>query len=224
MARTVGKVGRKESEPFREHAVTRRRSQEGEAAHLRRSPKCESGETRDAAGPSPGDIDAPFHPPHTRAHVLQEIRDSLRDLYLNDPRPWLVGFSGGKDSTLVAALIFETVLALPPEQRTKPTAVLSTGTRVEPKRSGDSPPHFTSNACGQIPAVVERIEATLEAMRACSEAHALQIEVNLLKPTHEQSFWVNMLGRGYPPQRMKIELAAEQVVGSHAKGRRMLPR
>ena len=26
-----------------------------------------------------------------------DIKDSLRSLYLDDPRPWLVGFSGGKD-------------------------------------------------------------------------------------------------------------------------------
>jgi hypothetical protein len=29
-----------------------------------------------------------------------DIRDSLRNLYLEDPRPWLVGFSGGKDSAI----------------------------------------------------------------------------------------------------------------------------
>jgi len=39
--------------------------------------------------------------------VFTEIKDSLRDLYLSDPRPWLVGFSGGKDSTMVAGLIFD---------------------------------------------------------------------------------------------------------------------
>jgi 3'-phosphoadenosine 5'-phosphosulfate sulfotransferase (PAPS reductase)/FAD synthetase len=40
------------------------------------------------------------------------ITENLRTLYLNDSRPWLVGFSGGKDSTLVAALVFETVLSI----------------------------------------------------------------------------------------------------------------
>ena len=30
--------------------------------------------------------------------MFQEIKDSLRQLYLEDPRPWLVGFRGGKDS------------------------------------------------------------------------------------------------------------------------------
>ena len=47
------------------------------------------------------------------------ILENLTRLYLEDPRPWLVGFSGGKDSTMVASLIFETILSVPPEERTK---------------------------------------------------------------------------------------------------------
>ena len=44
------------------------------------------------------------------------IRDSIRTLYLADPRPWLVGFSGGKDSTMVASLIVEVVADIHAEQ------------------------------------------------------------------------------------------------------------
>jgi len=128
--------------------------------------------------------------------VYQEIRNSLRQLYLNDPRPWLVGFSGGKDSTLVAALVFDAVMSIPPEQRTKPITVLCTDTRVE------------------IPAIAEGVESALDRMRRCSQQHNLNIEAHLLKPTPEQSFWVNIIGRGYPPpnrifrwctQRLKID-------------------
>lgn len=35
------------------------------------------------------------------ASVYQDIKNNLRELYLEDTRPWLVGFSGGKDSTLL---------------------------------------------------------------------------------------------------------------------------
>jgi DNA sulfur modification protein DndC len=128
--------------------------------------------------------------------AYQEIKESLRQLYLDDPRPWLVGFSGAKDSTMVASLVFDAVLSVPPEQRKKPVAILCTDTRVE------------------IPAVAEGVESMLERMRRCSQQHNLNIEVQLLKPPPEQSFWVNIVGRGYPPpnrvfrwcaQRLKID-------------------
>lgn len=133
-----------------------------------------------------------FQPSSTYRGIIE----SLRELYLADPRPWLVGFSGGKDSTLVAALVFEAVLAIPPARRTKEIHVVCTDTRVE------------------IPAVVEAIETTLARMRKCAAEHNLKLEVHLLRPPAEQSFWVNIIGRGYPPpnrtfrwctQRLKID-------------------
>jgi len=124
------------------------------------------------------------------------IREGLKDLYVSDQRPWIVGFSGGKDSTMVASLIYEAVSGIPQEQRTKPIAILCSDTRVE------------------IPAIVEMIEGTLVRMRQHSNDNQLNIEVHLLKPPAEQSFWVNIIGRGYPPpnrtfrwctQRLKID-------------------
>jgi len=61
--------------------------------------------------------------------VFRDIRDSLRKLYLEDSRPWLVGFSGGKDSTMLASLVFEVVLSISAEQRTKPVSLVCTDTR-----------------------------------------------------------------------------------------------
>jgi DNA sulfur modification protein DndC len=127
---------------------------------------------------------------------FKEIVEELRALYLLDSRPWLVGFSGGKDSTLVGALVFETVMSIPEERRTKEIHVVCTDTRVE------------------IPAIVEMVETTLARMRKFAQEHSLNIEVHLLRPPAEQSFWVNILGRGYPPpnrvfrwctQRLKID-------------------
>ena len=46
--------------------------------------------------------------------AYRDIKDSLRQLYLDDPRPWLVGFSGGKDSTVTLQLIWQALSRLPP--------------------------------------------------------------------------------------------------------------
>jgi DNA sulfur modification protein DndC len=126
----------------------------------------------------------------------QPIKDSLRTLYLDDPRPWLIGFSGGKDSTLVASLIVEVVANIPAEKRRKPINLLCTDTRVE------------------IPAVAETIEGALARIQKFSRDNDLHIDCHLLRPPAEQSFWVNIIGRGYPPpnrsfrwctQRLKID-------------------
>ncbi len=128
--------------------------------------------------------------------VYQDIKTNLRALYLEDHRPWLVGFSGGKDSTMLASLLFDAIVSVSPEQRKKPVAVLCTDTRVE------------------IPAIVEMVESALAGMNKFSKQNHLNVEVRLLKPPPEQSFWVNIIGRGYPPprrnfrwctQRMKID-------------------
>jgi DNA sulfur modification protein DndC len=134
--------------------------------------------------------------------MFGDIRNRLRQLYLEDPRPWLVGFSGGKDSTLLAALIFEVVASIPQEERLKSVSVLCTDTRVE------------------IPAIAEMVEGTLAKMQHWSEANELRIDTHLLSPPPEQSFWVNIIGRGYPPpnrffrwctQRLKIDPVSEWV-------------
>jgi DNA sulfur modification protein DndC len=128
--------------------------------------------------------------------AYKDIINTLTQLYVEDDRPWLVGFSGGKDSTMLASLIFDAVLSVPDAQRKKPISMLCTDTRVE------------------IPAISEIVEGTLLKMQKFSQQNNLNIEVNLLKPPPEQSFWVNIIGRGYPPpnrvfrwctQRLKID-------------------
>ena len=97
------------------------------------------------------------------ATAYQDIKKSLRQLYLEDNRPWLVGFSGGKDSTMLASLVFDAVLSLPLAERTKPISFVCTDTRVE------------------IPAIVEMVEGTLRQMQRCSQQNDLNIEVDVLE-------------------------------------------
>jgi DNA sulfur modification protein DndC len=50
--------------------------------------------------------------------AIGAIRADLRDEYLQPHGfPWIVGFSGGKDSTLVAHLVFDLLLSLAPDDR-----------------------------------------------------------------------------------------------------------
>ncbi len=117
---------------------------------------------------------------------LKRIRRELRDEYLQPhSKPWIVGFSGGKDSTLLAHLIVECILSVSPDERRRRVYVCSNDTLVES-------PVFQS--------FVNKVLA-----RMAEGLAALDISVEVVKttPLPEESFWVNLLGRGYPaPKRM----------------------
>lgn len=127
--------------------------------------------------------------------MFHEIKDSLRRLYLEDSRPWLVGFSGGKDSTMLAALIFDAAISVPADLRQKPVSVVCAGTRVE------------------IPAIAEMVGGTLDGIRRASDQYGLNIEANLLKPILEQSFWVSIVGGGYPQVKATITAVSATLLG-----------
>ena len=52
---------------------------------------------------------------------LAEIYDEIKNLYQSDDRPWILGFSGGKDSTCMAQLVWNAIVQLPEEKRNKKT-------------------------------------------------------------------------------------------------------
>ena len=65
------------------------------------------------------------------AATLDELTRQAQQLYLADDVPWVVGYSGGKDSTAVLQVIWLALAGLPVEQRRKPVHVISTDTLVE---------------------------------------------------------------------------------------------
>lgn len=131
------------------------------------------------------------------------IRAELLDEYLADhDKPWIVGFSGGKDSTLVAHLVFDTLLSLPPARRTREVHIIANDTLVE------------------SPLVVGHIHAVQGEMRAAAAAFSLPVKVSTTSPGLEHTFWVNLIGEGYPApnrtfrwctDRMKIQPTSEYI-------------
>ena len=55
----------------------------------------------------------------------------MRDLYLGYKIPWVIGYSGGKDSTLMLQLIWRALAELPREQLLYPVYVVGNDTLVE---------------------------------------------------------------------------------------------
>jgi len=95
--------------------------------------------------------------------------------------PWVVGLSGGKDSTALTMLLLETMEMLPPPVRNrKKVFVTCVNTLVE------------------APPVIDHVHAFIAELRNYVRDRDLQVEVVELLPDVEQTFWVNLIGRGYP--------------------------
>lgn len=113
------------------------------------------------------------------------IEDCI-DLYLSDDKPWVIGYSGGKDSTAILQLVWMSLLRMNPKQRTKDVHVISTDTLVE------------------NPIVAQWVSHSLDVMRQSAKEQNLPITPHHLTPSVEDSFWVNLIGRGYPAPRHKF--------------------
>lgn len=139
---------------------------------------------------------------------LSEIIDEIKTLYLSDQRPWIIGFSGGKDSTTILSLIYSALLTLTEEQLSKHVYVVSSDTLVE------------------TPVVVDMILSVLETINSQASVDNLPMSAHSVKPLPDQTFWVNLLGRGYPAptqsfrwctERMKIDPVSEFIIDKVAK-------
>lgn len=129
---------------------------------------------------------------------LKGVEQMIQRVYLADARPWIIGFSGGKDSTAVLQLIWNSLQKLPKEKLTKRIHVITSDTLVEnPLMEG----HSTE---------------ALRRMNERAQAQGFPLVAQHVYPKNDQTFWVNMIGRGYPApynkfrwctDRMKIEPA-----------------
>ncbi|MFD0435282.1 DNA phosphorothioation system sulfurtransferase DndC [Streptomyces chartreusis] len=125
--------------------------------------------------------------------IVTELTEEIRELYTADQVPWVIGYSGGKDSTAVLQLVWMALADLPAEQRTKAVHVISTDTLVE------------------NPVVAAWVSASLGTMQDAAQAQSLPIEPHRLTPEIKDTFWVNLIGRGYPAPRPKFRWCTERL-------------
>lgn len=126
------------------------------------------------------------------ASVLR-LAGEVADLYLSDSIPWVVGYSGGKDSTATLQLVWMALERIPPEQRSKPVHVISTDTLVE------------------NPIVSAWVGRSLGRMNDAARRAGLPITSHQLTPAVRDTFWVNLIGRGYPAPRPKFRWCTERL-------------
>jgi len=125
--------------------------------------------------------------------TINDLLQEIRELYSSDDVPWIVGYSGGKDSTATLQLVWLAISQLSETERKKPVHVISTDTLVE------------------NPVVATWVTHSLEKMRLAASDQALPIVPHRLTPELNDSFWVNLIGRGYPAPRPKFRWCTERL-------------
>ena len=117
---------------------------------------------------------------------INELIERTQQLYLEDQIPWVIGYSGGKDSTAIVQLVWTAISELPDDKRQKPVHIISTDTLVE------------------NPVVALWVEQSLIAMQQAITKSGMPFHAHRLTPAVQDRFWVNLIGRGYPTPRPKF--------------------
>lgn len=108
------------------------------------------------------------------------IKKEMELVYLHDRRPWMIGYSGGKDSTLLCQLVFEMLEGLPEKKRWKPVYIVTSDTMVE------------------NPIVKAYMHKMSKAINNASAAKNLNVQAHIIYPEIRQTFWSLVIGLGYP--------------------------
>src|SRR6476646_9290800 len=122
-------------------------------------------------------------PPRTVEELVENIEKlnkEIQELYCQDEIPIVVGWSGGKDSTTVLQLIWNAIKQLPEEKRTKTIHVITNDTLVE------------------NPIVSAWVRNSLEKMKLAAQEQGMPVETHLTHPKIQDTFWVCLIGKGYP--------------------------
>lgn len=113
--------------------------------------------------------------------TLQYIESEIIDQYVSDEstRPWIIGFSGGKDSTMLLQMVWYAIKKIPKELLNRRIYIVCNDTLVE------------------NPKVVDFIRHTLALIRKAAEDQHLPITVHETVPILNETFWFNVIGKGY---------------------------
>ncbi len=123
--------------------------------------------------------------------IVKEVKDEY--LAKNQRYPWIIGFSGGKDSTLVAHAVFEALLDTPPSKRTRHVYIVSNDTMVE------------------SPLVIAHLDEVTSRISQAATSLGLPITVARTLPEPDKTFWVLLIGKGYPSPNMTMRWCTDRL-------------
>ncbi len=128
-------------------------------------------------------------------NVINEIKDEIKSEYINSNSiPWIVGYSGGKDSTTVLQLLIEVLIVLKKEGlANKHVYVISSDTLVE------------------NPLVLEKTKTSMDNINRFAKKEGLPLSAEMIFPKDDNTFFVNMIGRGYPSPNQSFRWCTDRI-------------
>lgn len=117
-------------------------------------------------------------------NTLEELIEEIKYVYQSDDRPWVIGYSGGKDSTTVVELVYKMLLSIPDWQRNKNVYIVSSDTLIE------------------NPLIKIYLNKMNDMLGEAAKRDGLPIVSKMVTPPANNSFWANVIGRGFPTPRM----------------------
>jgi DNA sulfur modification protein DndC len=124
---------------------------------------------------------------------LDDLYTEIQQIYLSSPMPWVIGYSGGKDSTATLQLIWYAIAKLAPEQWHKPIYVIASDTLVE------------------TPVISDYLSGTLRMINEAAQQTGMPVEAQKVSPKTTDTFWSNLIGRGYPAPNQTFRWCTERM-------------
>lgn len=127
--------------------------------------------------------------------LFDSLVESMTEEYtsIKQNYPWIIGFSGGKDSSLVAHIAIQAVLNIRPSKRTRDIYIVSNNTLVE------------------SPLVVDHITRQLTLIDEAAQNFNLPVKTYVTRPKVEHTFWTLLIGKGYPSPNQRMRWCTDRL-------------
>lgn len=125
---------------------------------------------------------------------VNDILEEMKMVYKNDTRPWVIGYSGGKDSTTVVQLVFTMLMQLPAEERHKDVYVVSSDTLIE------------------NPIVLGYLKKNSTLINDGAKKENIPLHAHMVHPDYNNTYWTNIIGKGLPtPTSIRFRWCTEKL-------------
>lgn len=126
-----------------------------------------------------------FPPEEEKPRTYQERVESFIEIYkhgggVDSHKPICVSCSHGKDSTVVASIVANALLQIPPEERTRKVYILSSDTRVE------------------IPQMEQHVEKQTRLINEWAKENNIPLQAEVVMRPDKHGIFYLLIGKGYP--------------------------